>query len=342
MSRLILAPMEGLADDILRGVLTRAGRYDWCVTEFVRVTGTLLPRKSFSRVSPELLTGARTAAGTPVRVQLMGSDPQCLAENAARLAGLAPAGIDLNFGCPAPLVNRHRGGAALLDEPELLHRIAAAVRAAVPRGLTVSAKMRLGIDDTARALDCARALEAGGAQELVVHARTRSDGYRPQVRWEWVARIRAAVAVPVIANGEVWDVAGWRAIRAATGCEDVMLGRGAVADPFLVARIRGTRAVQADEGDWRELQPLLADFWEQVQAKVAPRHAPGRLKQWLGLLRRNYAGAEALYRRVRELNAAGDIGAALAGLTFPRDRAGHVLGQTDMPLPASEISAVQP
>lgn len=174
MSRLILAPMEGLADDILRDVLTRAGRYDWCVTEFVRVTGTLLPRRSFSRVCPELLNGARTAAGTPVRVQLMGSDPDCLAENAARLAELQPAGIDLNFGCPAPLVNRHRGGAALLDEPELLHRIAAAVRDAVPRELPVTAKMRLGIDDTARALDCARALEAGGAQELVVHARTKS------------------------------------------------------------------------------------------------------------------------------------------------------------------------
>jgi tRNA-dihydrouridine synthase C len=312
MSRLILAPMEGLADDILRGVLTRAGRYDWCVTEFVRVTGTLLPKKSFIRVSPELLAGARTAAGTPVRVQLMGSDPQCLAENAARLAELVPAGIDLNFGCPAPLVNRHRGGAALLDEPELLHDIAAAVRAAVPPGLTFSAKMRLGIDDTARALDCARALADGGAQELVVHARTKSDGYRPQVRWEWVARIREAVAVPVIANGEVWNVAGWRAIRAATGCEDVMLGRGAVADPFLAERIRGAREEQASESDWRELQPCLDDFWAQVQEKVAPRHAPGRLKQWLGLLRRNYAGAEALWRRLREASDVGEIGAVLA------------------------------
>ena len=311
MSRLILAPMEGLADDVLRGVLTRAGRYDWCVTEFVRVTGTTLPRKSFTRVSPELLAGARTAAGTPVRVQLMGSDPACLAENAARLAGLGPAGIDLNFGCPAPLVNRHRGGAALLDEPELLHRIAAAVRAAVPPGLTVSAKMRLGIEDTARALDCARALEAGGAQELVVHARTRSDGYRPQVRWEWVARIREAVALPVIANGEVWSVAGWRAIRAATGCKDVMLGRGAVADPLLVERIRGARAEAPEAADWRELQSLIADFWGQVLAKLEARHAPGRLKQWLGLLRRNYAGAEALYGRVRELDSVAAIGAAL-------------------------------
>ena len=311
MSRLILAPMEGLADDVLRGVLTRAGRYDWCVTEFVRVTGTTLPRKSFTRVSPELLAGARTAAGTPVRVQLMGSDPVCLAENAARLAGLGPAGIDLNFGCPAPLVNRHRGGAALLDEPELLHRIAAAVRGAVPRGLTVSAKMRLGIDDTARALDCARALEAGGAQELVVHARTRRDGYRPQVRWEWVARIREAVALPVIANGEVWSVAGWRAIRAATGCKDVMLGRGAVADPLLVERIRGARAEAPEAEDWRELQSLIADFWGQVLAKLEARHAPGRLKQWLGLLRRNYPGAEALYGRVRELDSIAAIGAAL-------------------------------
>jgi len=311
--------MEGLADDTLRGVLTRAGRYDWCVTEFIRVSGTLLPRKSFTRVSPELLNGACTAAGTPVRVQLMGSAPACLAENAARLAELRPAGIDLNFGCPAPLVNRHGGGAALLDDPELLRRIAAAVRAAVPRGLTVSAKMRLGIDDTARTLDCARALADGGVQELVVHARTKADAYRPQVRWEWVARIREAVALPVIANGEVWDVAGWRAIRAATGCDDVMLGRGAVADPFLAERIRGARTEQPDADDWQALQPLIADFWAATLEKLAPRHAPGRLKQWLGLMRRRYAGAEALYLQVRELDAAATTAALAAKRTRNAD-----------------------
>ncbi len=311
MSRLVLAPLEGLADDILRGLLTRAGGYDWCVTEFVRVSGTLLPKRSFTRISPELLAGARTAAGTPVRVQLMGSDPACLAENAARLAELRPAGIDLNFGCPAPLVNRHRGGAALLDEPELLQRIAAAVRAAVPRALPVSAKMRLGIDDPARALDCARALADGGIDELTVHARTRADGYRPPARWEWLARLREAVAVPLIANGEVWDVDGWRALRAASGCADVMLGRGAVADPFLAARIRGRRPARAGETDWAELQPLLAEFWQQVRQKVAPRHAPGRLKLWLGYLRRGHAGAEGLWREIRALDDIGAVSAAL-------------------------------
>jgi len=312
MPRLILAPMEGLADDVLRDVLTRVAGYDWCVTEFIRVSGTLLPYRAFRRVAPELLNGARTDAGTPVRVQLMGSDPDCLAENAARLAELQPAGIDLNFGCPAPLVNRHRGGAALLDEPELLHRIVSAVRAAVPREIIVTAKMRLGITDTARAIECAQALEAGGAAELVVHGRTKADGYRPPARWAWIARVRETVSIPVIANGEVWSVADYRRMREETGCVDAMLARGAVADPLLVARIRGDLDEHATAADWQALQPLLADFWLQVLAKVEARHAPGRLKQWLNLLRRNYVEAESLYRRVRELRSAFDVSAALA------------------------------
>ncbi|HMV40251.1 MAG TPA: tRNA-dihydrouridine synthase, partial [Plasticicumulans sp.] len=118
--------MEGLADALLRAALTSVGGIDSCVTEFVRVTDTLLPRAVWLRRVPELAHGGRTPAGVPVVVQLLGSDPQCLADNAARVAGLGAPGVDLNFGCPAPTVNRHRGGAALLDEPELLARIVAA------------------------------------------------------------------------------------------------------------------------------------------------------------------------------------------------------------------------
>jgi tRNA-dihydrouridine synthase C len=312
MTRLILAPMEGLADDVLRDILTRAGGYDWCVTEFVRVTTTLLPHSNYTRLCPELTRASRTRAGTPVRVQLLGSDPELLAANAAHLARLDPAGIDLNFGCPTPLVNRNRGGAALLDEPELLHRIAAAVRQAVPAVIPVTAKMRLGIADTDRALDCARALEAAGVQELVVHARTKQDGYRPPARWEWVGHIRDAVRLPVIANGEVWSVADHRGIRDATGCADVMLGRGAVADPLLACRIRSGDGDRPTAADWAAVTGLIADFWIQVQAKVLPHHAPGRLKQWLGLMRRSYAEAELLYRAVLELRTAAEVSRALA------------------------------
>ncbi|GAB2181482.1 tRNA dihydrouridine(16) synthase DusC [Denitratisoma sp. agr-D3] len=306
MSRLVLAPMEGLADDVLRAVLTSTGGYDWCVTEFVRVTSTLLPHSHFRRVSPELRTGAKTLSGTPVRVQLLGSDPARMAQNAAHLVKLAPAGIDLNFGCPTPLVNRNRGGAALLEEPELLHQITQAVRQVVPATMPFSAKMRLGISDTAYALDCAQALVAGGVDELVVHGRTKQDGYRPQVRWEWIARIREAVPVPVIANGEVWNEADYRAIRAVSGCADVMLGRGAVTDPLLATRLRSGEA-PCPERDWARLQPLVADFWQRVQQKLEPRHTPGRLKQWLGLMRRHYPQAEALYRDIRESRLGDEI-----------------------------------
>ena len=120
---ILLAPMEGLLDFVLRDVLTRVGGIDSCVSEFIRITDQLLPERVFTRIVPELMNGGRTFSGVPVRAQLLGSDPNCLAENAARLAALGPAGIDLNFGCPANVVNRHGGGAALLDEPETIFAI---------------------------------------------------------------------------------------------------------------------------------------------------------------------------------------------------------------------------
>lgn len=302
MSKLLLAPMEGLADCVLRDVLTRLGGYDGAVTEFVRVSGTLLPLRTFKRICPELASASCTPAGTPVLVQLLGSDPACLAENAAQLAELLPAGIDLNFGCPAPKVNRHGGGAMLLDDPDGLQRIASAVRRAVPERIPVSAKMRLGIADTGKALACAQALEAGGIAALVVHARTKEEGYRPPAHWEWVARIRESVAVRVIANGEVWSPDDYARCRAVTGCDDVMIGRGAVADPFLARSICRQQAKTNDRSaDWRELQPLLAEFWRQVQGRVDARHAPGRLKLWLNALRTTFGEAETLYWAVRGL-----------------------------------------
>ncbi len=308
--RLVLAPMEGLADDILRDVLTRAGGYDWCVTEFVRVSATVLPHSAFTRISPELRNASRTRAGTPVRVQLLGSDPDLLAANAAQVARLNPAGIDLNFGCPTPLINRNRGGAALLAQPELLWRIAAAVRNAVPAAIPVTAKMRLGINDTSRAIDCARALQDGGAEELVVHARTREDGYRPPARWHSVALIRESLRIPVIANGEVWTVADYDAIRTATGCADVMLGRGAVADPLLARRIRARDATHP-AAQWDAVAEMITDYWAQVQRKVLPTQAPGRLKQWLNLMRRSYPQAEALFASLRSLRTAGEVSRVL-------------------------------
>ncbi|MDR3300428.1 MAG: tRNA-dihydrouridine synthase [Candidatus Accumulibacter sp.] len=317
MNRIFLAPMEGLVDALMRDLLTRTGGYDGAVCQFVRVSESSLPARVFRRVCPELNDGGRTPSGTPVSVQLLGSCPQRMGETAARLAKLSPCGIDLNFGCPARTVNRHGGGAILLDDPELLRRIVGAVRRAVPAAIPVTAKMRLGIRDTARTLDCVAALQAGGAAALVVHARTQIEGYQPPAHWEWIALVREAVAVPVIANGEIWSVADYWRCREVSGCADVMLGRGALADPFLARRIR--RNVDGSDGeppeDWAQLSKLLREFWQRVRLRVLARHAPGRLKLWLNLLRRGYPQADALYRRIRACDDIDSVSAALSEAT---------------------------
>ena len=293
--RLILAPMEGLANHSLRDILTRLGGIDLCVAEFVRVTNHLLPKKVMLNTVPELDSGGCTRAGVPVRVQLLGSDPICLAENAALAATLGAPGIDLNFGCPAPLVNRHGGGAVLLQYPEQIHDIVAATRRAVPSHLPVTAKMRLGLEDTSLTLDCARAIEAGGADEITVHARTRDDRYSPPARWEWLAHIRETVQLPVVANGEVWTPQDYQKIRHISGCTDVMIGRGAIIRPDLMRRIKtGDEAMP-----WPELLRWVIDYYEQLLARMDAKHAPGMLKKWLGLMCPAYPEAETLHRILR-------------------------------------------
>ena len=324
---ILLAPMEGLLDHALREVLTAVGGIDRCVSEFIRVTDQLLPARAFIRVMPELLNGSRTAAGVPVRAQLLGSDPACLADNAARLAELGAEGIDLNFGCPAKTVNRHRGGAVLLDEPDLLHAIMAAVRRAVPVALPVSAKMRLGHRDDDLRREAAIALATGGACELVVHGRTKLHGYRPPAYWDRIADIRAAVHIPVVANGEIWTVADAQRARVESGCHALMLGRGMVADPGLAWALRaadgaaggvaGGAAGWVASGKplrsvaWADLQPGLQRFAELVARTTPPRHRAGRIKQWLNLLRRRFPQAQAAFDRVRAVNDADAVMALL-------------------------------
>jgi tRNA-dihydrouridine synthase C len=247
-----------------------------------------------------------------MRVQLLGSDPVCLADNAAFACSLGAPVIDLNFGCPAKTVNKSRGGAVLLKEPELLHAIVREVRRAVPAQIPVTAKMRLGFDSPDAALECAQALAEGGAAQLVVHARTKVDGYKPPAHWEWVVRVQDVVAVPVFANGEIWSVDDWRLCREISGAEDIMLGRGLVSRPDLARQIAAARA-----GDevvpmrWDELLPLLQDFWQQARRKLAPRYAPGRLKQWLAMLTRSYPEAVALFAEIRRENDCARIDALL-------------------------------
>ena len=302
--RLILAPMEGLTDPPMRRLLTQVGQYDWCVSEFIRVTNQLVPAHVIYGYCPELLQGGRTDSGTPLHVQFLGNDPVALAENAAHAAALGAPAIDLNFGCPAKTVNKHRGGAVLLDETELIYQIVSAVRRAVPAQIPVSAKMRLGYLDNTPALTNALAIEAAGAAWLTVHARTKADAYRPPAYWDLLAPLHEQLQIPLIANGEIWTVDDAARCQAESGCVDLMLGRGAVTRPDLVGQIRGQAALS-----WAELLQLQLDFLDSP-AKTE-QGMVGRYKQWLGMLTQGYSDAPALWDQVKKIRELDEIRAIL-------------------------------
>ncbi len=307
----MLAPMEGVTDHPMREILTGLGGYDRCVTEFLRVTDHEYPRRVFVKICPELETGGVTRSGTPVYLQLLGSDAAALAINAGKAAALGAPGIDLNFGCPAKTVNRHGGGSALLRTPETVEQIVAAVRDAVPANIPVTAKMRLGFDNADHLVEIARRIEQAGANELCIHARTRTDGYRPPAYWQQVLEVKHLLNIPVIINGEIWNTDDALNARSQSGCVDLMLGRGALARPLLARQI----AMQS------KCQPLPQLPWEDVlellkvllagAVDLPAKYAGNRTKQWLTYLKLGYPAAEILFDRIKRMRQVDEIARAL-------------------------------
>ena len=306
--RVMLAPMEGVIDHTMRQLLSSLGGVDRCVTEFVRVSDRLLPPRVFRRLCPELDNGGLTASGVPVYVQLLGGQPDVLADNAARAAELGAPGIDLNFGCPAKTVNRSDGGSIILRQPERVFAITAAVRRAVPANIPVTVKTRLGYEDHSLFLDIVRGVEAACASELTVHARTKRHGYRPPAYWEEIALARETVSLPVIANGEIWSTDDALRCRKITGCEDVMLGRGALCRPDLPRLVAAANRNETLESlHWPDITPLLCNFFELNLQNYDAGHAGNPLKQWLVYLRSYFPQAALLFERVKRLRQPDEI-----------------------------------
>lgn len=301
--RLMLAPMEGLVDAPIREILTQVGGIDRCVTEFIRVTHNPLPPRIFYQYAPELHHQCRTGSGVPVAVQLLGSDVPQMAWHAALAVELGAGQIDVNFGCPAKSVNRHQGGSILLRQPDLMHRIVAAIRAALPPAIPVTAKMRLGYEDRSMAVACGQALDAAGAAEIVIHARSKADGYKPPAYWKDIARVRESVATQVIANGEVWTVADYWRCREVSGCADVMIGRGLIARPDLALQIKASqRGQEIAPMCWAQVIPLMRRYGDSLALNLTDNCVCGRLKQWLNFLRRGFSEAESIWPAAKQIN----------------------------------------
>lgn len=225
-----LAPMAGVADRAFRRLCIDYGAA-YVVSEMVSCKGLCFG----DRKSEELLMLDEDEH--PAAVQLFGDDPDIMARAAEKAMAAGPEIIDINMGCPAPKIAGNHCGSALMREPELCRRIVAAVAGAVD--VPVTAKIRKGYSrQEVNAVEVALACEAGGAAAITVHGRTRDQMYAPPVDWDIIREVKRAVKVPVIGNGDVTDAVSAAALYEHTGCDLVMVGRGALGAPWVFAQIQ--------------------------------------------------------------------------------------------------------
>ena len=298
-NRMLLAPMEGVTDPDFRGLVLDLGGAGGASTEFVRVSSHVVKR----RVIADHLGPPR--ADVPVAVQLMAAGTDYLAETIAQAEAAGARWIDLNFGCPVKRVCGRGAGSALLDDPETLGRIV--VAAVESTDLPVSAKVRLGVRDTSRFDEVLDA--TGAAAMLTVHARTRAESYAMPARWEWIAHAveRTRERHPgtlVIGNGAIDYADDAHRMQRETGCDGVMVGRAAIADPFLFNEAAGEAAVGREEA----VRFAVA----YLDALAGPRRF-GRFKQLLRVYRAGglFAGREEQRLHLLRCTDAAEVRASL-------------------------------
>lgn len=332
---LALAPMEGLVDHHMRELLTRDGAFDFCVTEFLRVTDQLLTERSFRRICPESFNQWKTASGTPVHLQLLGNHVNAMTDNACRGAELGAPVIDVNFGCPMykrsaqkninskrgegkkdkPKVNacgESYGGSILLQYPDEIFNLLSSMRKALPAHVPLTAKMRLGYEDKSLAIENAKAIEEAGVSQLCIHARTKTEGYKPPAHWHYIARIKEHINLPILANGEVWNLDDYKLAKQESGCENIMLGRGAVAMPDLALQIqRFENGEEHSVHDWNERLKDMLWMMDSISKANHDTATQGKIKQWLAFFKFRYEEAQPFFQSIKRLKSVEEIAATI-------------------------------
>ncbi|HWO13682.1 MAG TPA: tRNA-dihydrouridine synthase family protein [Polyangiaceae bacterium] len=303
-----LAPMEGVTHPAFRALIARRPGVGVVCTEFVRIAATGIGERHLARQVVR-------ADGAALSVQVMGNHLEHMAEATAIVAAAGADIVDLNVGCPAPRVVRKGVGSAMLKDPELLRSVVSRMRERT-RGC-LSAKIRAGFDDSSGAVATARVIESAGADFIVVHPRRRVDFYQGVADWRIIRAIKRSVRIPVIGNGDVWYAADALRMRQETGCDGVMIGRGALRNPWIFEQIDallGGRVGPRPNGD-----DVLAHYDALAETlRVAyPKNTLGMLKEQVRYLarvvREGAAFMSAALRATTAIELRAVLGARLAG-----------------------------
>ena len=228
-SRVLQSPLSGVTDKVFRRLVRRYAPQSMLYTEMVSAA-----ELKHLRQLPEVMDIDPHEG--PISIQLFDRRPDFLAEAAQKAVAQGADTIDINMGCPVNKITKNGGGSRLLRDPKTAIAIVEAVCAAVDVPVTV--KTRIGWDDSEiNAVEFAQAMEAAGAEMLTLHGRTRAQGYNGRARWEWIAKVKAALTIPVIANGDIFSVESAMQCLAQTNADGIMCSRGTLGYPYLVGEI---------------------------------------------------------------------------------------------------------
>lgn len=294
---LVLAPLAGHTDRAFRGLVRELGGCGLVVTEMVSSEG-LTRGSDFSK---EL--AATTPEERPVGVQVFGSDPQRMGEAAAIIEDMGADIIDVNMGCPVPKVTKKGSGAALMKDRARAASVISNMVQKTSRPVTV--KIRSGWDkNSINAPEFARALEDAGASAITVHPRCRSERHRGEAAWSVIADVKRAVSIPVIGNGDVHGPDSARRMFEETGVDGIMIGRGALMNPWVFQQIsdRDARPRSAEE-----YQQLFRGFIERLREFLPERMVLNRLKAFIGWATKGIHKGHALRRDVYQAKSMAEV-----------------------------------
>lgn len=291
----ILAPMAGISDAVFRKLCEEQGAAMTC-SEMISAKGL-----HYNGKKTEKLTYIPEGSG-PVSIQIFGSEPDIMAEAARSLDGLSNAVLDINMGCPVPKVTGNGEGSALMMKPELVYEIVKAVSENSSKPVT--AKIRKGFtSDNINAVEVAKAVEAGGGAAVAVHGRTRSEYYSGSVDRDIIRKVRESVRIPVIASGDVTDAKSGISMIEETGCDMVMIGRGALGNPWIFRELDAAYKGEdiPERPDVAEKVDMMIRHLDMLAELKGERTAVREFRKFIAWYTKGIRGAAALRRSANDI-----------------------------------------